>query len=187
MGVPLGTSGLKPGKRDHRKRSFEMKENTQTTGLSTSRLVYGGLGILGGIWLLLAPLALGYNNITVLNATTKKQVPVDLGAVTASDIIVGIILIALTGFALATASNPAMAKLRMYANVAVIWAGVYLIAAPYLFDLLKVASYLSLDKPNSNDQLIGLLTIVIAGFAFQKEFRSDETENGTVSQQTFPV
>lgn len=159
-----------------------MKQYTQTNGLSTSRLVYGGLGILGGIWLVIAPFALGYNNITTLNAATKKQVPVDLGAVTASDIIVGVIIIALTGFALATASNPAMAKLRMYANLAVIAAGVYLIAAPYLFDLLKVASYLSLDKPNTNDQLMGMLTIIVAGFAFQKEFRSNEAENGTVSQ-----
>jgi len=164
-----------------------MKEYTQTNGLSTSRLVYGGLGILGGIWLLIAPFALGYNNITVLNATTKKQVPVDLGAVTASDIIVGIILIVLTGFALAAASNPALTKLRMYANVAVIAAGVYLIAAPYLFDLLKVASYMSLDKPNTNDQLMGLLTVVVAGFAFQKEFRSHEADNGTVSQLQIPA
>lgn len=164
-----------------------MKEYTQTTGLSTSRLVYGGLGIIGGIWLVIAPFALGYNNLTALDAKTKKQVPVDLGAVTASDIIVGVILIVLTGFALATASNPTMTKLRMYANVAVIVAGVYLIAAPYLFDLLKVASYLSLDKPNTNNQLMGLLTIVVAGFAYQKEFRSHEAENGTVSQLTIPA
>jgi len=164
-----------------------MKEYTQTNGLSTSRLVYGGLGILGGIWLLIAPFALGYNNITTLNAATKKQVPVDLGAVTASDIIVGVILIVLTGFALAAASNPALAKLRMYANVAVIVAGVYLIAAPYLFDLLKVASYMSLDKPNTNDQLMGLLTVVVAGFAFQKEFRTHEADNGTVSQIQIPA
>jgi len=161
-----------------------MKEYEQTTGLSTSRLAYGGLGIIGGIWLLVAPFVLGYNNITVLDAATKKQVPADLGAVMTSDIILGVILIALTGFALATASNPALAKLRQYANIAVIVAGVYLLAAPYLFELLKVASYLSLDKPNTNDQLIGLLTIIIAGFAYQREFIRDETESGQVSRVT---
>src|SRR6476660_8007635 len=125
-----------------------MKEYEASEGLSTSRLVYGGLGIIGGIWLLVAPFALGYSNITVLDAATKKQVPADLGAVTISDIVLGIILLALSGFALATATNPAMAKMRQYANIAVIVAGVYLVAAPYLFDLFKAASYLALDKPN---------------------------------------
>lgn len=158
-----------------------MKEYTETAGLSTSRLVYGGLGILGGIWLLISPFALGYNNITVIDAATKKPVAADLGAVTASEIILGVIILALTGFALATATNPAMAKLRQYANIAVIVAGVYLLAAPYLFDLLKVASYLALDKPNTNDQLMGILTIVIAGFAYQREFlhREEETVPAT--------
>jgi drug/metabolite transporter (DMT)-like permease len=161
-----------------------MKANEQTAGLSTTRLVFGGLGIIGGIWMILAPFALGYNNMTVLDAKTKKLVPVDLGAVTTSDIIVGLLLLGLVGFALATASNPAMAKLRMYANLAVIGVGIYLLAAPYLFDLLKVASYLSLDEPNTNDQLIGLLTIIIAGFTFQKEFLLPETETENVSQLT---
>jgi hypothetical protein len=159
-----------------------MKANVQATGLSTNKLIYGGLGIIGGIWLILAPFVLGYNNMTVLDAKTKLQVPVDLGAVSANSIIIGIILLALVGFGLATASNPAMTKLRMYANVGVIVAGAYLIAAPYLFDLLKVASYLSLDKPNTNDQLIGLLTIIIAGFTFQKEFLPKETETDNVPQ-----
>jgi amino acid permease len=161
-----------------------MKENVQETGLTTSRLVYGGLGIIGGIWLILAPFVLGYNNMTVLDAKTKQQVPVDLGTVTANSIIVGVILLALVGFALATAGNPAMAKLRMYANIAVIGVGVYLLAAPYLFDLLNVASYLSLDKPNTNDQLIGLLTIIIAGFTFQREFLPREAGTGNDAQVT---
>ncbi len=161
-----------------------MKANVQETGLSTTRLVYGGLGVIGGIWLILAPFVLGYNTTTVLDAKTKQQVPVDLGAVTANSIIVGVILLALVGFCLATISNPAMAKLRMYANIAVIGVGIYLLAAPYLFDLLKVASYLSLDKPNTNDQLIGLVTIIIAGFTFQKEFLPKETETDNVSQVT---
>jgi hypothetical protein len=161
-----------------------MKENVQATGLTTSRLVYGGSGVIGGIWLILAPFVLSYNNMTVLDAKTKQQVPVDLGAVTANSIIVGVILLALVGFGLATASNPAMAKLRMYANIAVIGVGVYLLAVPYLFDLLKVASYLSLDKPNTNDQLIGLLTIIIAGFTFQKEFLPQEAGTGNDAQVT---
>ncbi|MDB5080266.1 MAG: hypothetical protein JWP00_2190 [Chloroflexi bacterium] len=156
-----------------------MKEYENKSGLSTSRLVYGASGIIGGIWMLIAPFALGYNNITALDPKTKTRVPVDLGAVTTSDIIVGVLLIVLTGFALATASNPALLKLRKYANITVILTGVYLLAAPYLFDLLQVASYLSLDKPNTNDQLIGMLTILIAGFAYQKEFLKEEDGSGT--------
>ena len=50
-------------------------------------------------------------------------------------------------------------------------------AAPYLFDLLKVASYMSLDLPNTNDQLIGILAVVVAGFVFQRNYLgSVETE-----------
>ncbi len=153
-----------------------MKEYEASEGLSTSRLVYGVLGIIGGIWLVVAPFALGYSNLKVLNPATKKQVPADLSAVTVSDIILGLIILALTGFALATASNPATAKLRQYANIAVIAAGLYLLAAPYLFDIFKAAEYLAVDKPNTNDQLMGLLTIIIAGFAYQKEFGRKEEE-----------
>lgn len=145
-------------------------EKTQTQSSSRVQQILGGLGILGGLWLILAPFALNYGGIQTLNATTKKLVAVDLSAVTASDIICGVLLIALVGFTMYSLTNKALYKLGMYANLAAIGVGIYLLAAPYLFDLLKVASYLSQDKPNTNDQLVGMLTIVIAGFAFQRIF-----------------
>lgn len=150
----------------------------QSRGLSPLQTAFGGLGIIGGIWLILAPFVLNYSGAMGLDAKTKKLVPVDISAVTVSDIICGILLIGLVGFALLTANNPAMARIRLYASVVVIAVGVYLIAAPYVFDLLKLAEYLALDKPNTNDQLIGILTVVIAGFALQNEFLPNDTRSG---------
>ncbi len=155
-----------------------------TNKLSTTKAVLGGLGIIGGIWMLIAPFVLNYADATMLDAKTKKPVPADLSAVTISDIIVGILLIGLVSFALFTANNPAMAKLRKYAGIAVVLVGIYLIAAPYLFDLLKLASYLALDKPNTNDQLMGMLTMVLGGFATQAEF--DSTEQTSTNTNYIP-
>jgi hypothetical protein len=150
--------------------------------LSPWQLVLGGSGIVGGIWLILAPLILNYGGTTVLVATTKKPVPVNLAAVTTSDIICGVLLVALVAFTLWSANKMAMARFRFYASTAVILVGVYLIAAPYLFDLLKVAQYMSLDKPNTNDQLVGILTVVLGGFAFQTTFLSNEKRPGNISE-----
>ncbi|HEX2915225.1 MAG TPA: hypothetical protein VH186_30955 [Chloroflexia bacterium] len=147
-----------------------MKEYKERAGLSPVQLTYGALGLVGGVWMILAPFVLNYDAITVLNTTTKKQVSAELGPVTTNDIICGVLLIALVGFALLTANNAAMSKFRLYAGIATIGVGLYLMAAPYLFDLLKVAEYLSINKPNTNDVLIGLLTVIIAGFAVQHEF-----------------
>jgi len=164
-----------------KKELIKMKAYEKSTGLSPLKMALGGLGIVGGVWMILAPFVLNYGGTTVLDAKTKKQVPVDLSAVTTSDIIVGVLLIALVGFALLTANNAAIAKIRFYVSIAVVVVGVYLVAAPYLFDLLKVAEYMALDKPNTNDQLIGLLTIVIGGYAAQQEFFPTEAETSEVN------
>ena len=158
-----------------------MKAYEKSTGLSTLKMALGGLGIIGGVWMILAPFVLNYGGATVIDAKTKKPVPADLAAVTTSDIIVGVLLIALVGFALLTANNAALAKIRFYVSIAVVAVGVYLVAAPYLFDLLKVAEYMALDKPNTNDQLIGLLTIVLGGYALQQEFFPTEAETSEVN------
>lgn len=157
-------------------------EKRQDQGFSPAQLVYGGLGILGGLWLIAAPFVLNYSGIQTLNATTKKMVAVDLSAVTTSDIICGSLLIGLVGLAMYTLTNKALYKLGMYANAAVILVGIYLVAAPYLFDLLKVASYMSLDKPNTNDQLVGILTLIIGGFAFQRTYLHGETTSDSPAQ-----
>jgi hypothetical protein len=156
-----------------------MKAYDKKVGLSTLKVTLGGLGIVGGIWMLVAPFVLNYAGATTLDAKTKKLVPVDLTAVTVSDIVAGVLIVGLVAFALSTANNTAMAKLRLYAGIATVVVGVYLVAVPYIFDLLDVANYMSLDKPNTNDQLIGILTIVLAGFAVQNEFyarKDEETE-----------
>jgi drug/metabolite transporter (DMT)-like permease len=157
-------------------------ETRQDQGFSRAQLVLGGLGFLGGLWMIAAPFVLNYSGIQALNATTKKMVAVDLSAVTTSDIICGVLLIGLVGLAMYTLTNKALYKLGMYANLAVILVGVYLVSAPYLFDLLKVASYLSLDKPNTNDQLVGILTVIIAGFAFQRTYLHEEPTTGSTAQ-----
>lgn len=149
---------------------------TKSTGFSPLQLALGGLGIIGGIWMVIAPFALNYGGATTLDAKTKKPVPVDLSAVTTNSIICGVLLVALVGFALLTANNTAMYRLRQIATVAVIVVGIYLMAAPYIFDLLKVAEYMALDKPNTNDQLIGILTVVLAGFSYQYAFLPTPSE-----------
>jgi hypothetical protein len=164
-----------------RRKGNKMTDYAKRLGLSLWQLVLGSLGIGGGIWMIMAPFILNYGGATILDAKTKKPVAVDLAAVTISDIVCGVLLIALVGFALLSARNVALAKFRFYAGIAVIGVGVYLIAAPYLFDLLKVAEYMGLDKPNTNDQLVGILTIVLGGFALQTTFLPDEAGSGNIS------
>ena len=110
-----------------------------------SQMLLAGLGVVGGIWMLVAPAVLNYSGITVLNAATKKQVPADLAAVTASDITIGIVLIVLGLAALLVTSSILVYRVQRVANLGLIVAGVYLMAVPYLFDLLKVAEYMGLD------------------------------------------
>ena len=166
-----------------KKELIKMKAYEKSTGLTTLKMVFGGLGIVGGVWMILAPFVLNYGGATKFDATAKKQVPVDLSAVTASDIIAGVLLIALVGFALLTANNEAMAKFRFYAGMAVVAVGVYLLAAPYIFGLLDAASYMTLDVPNTNDQLLGILSIVIGGYATQQEFFPHEAD----TNEAYPV
>ena len=128
--------------------------------------------------MILASSILNYSGITILNAATKKQVPADLGAVTASDIVAGILLVGLSVAAYLLAKNY---RYLQGAYIGIIAVGIYLMAAPYIFDLLKVASYLGMDKPNTNDQLIGIVAVIVGGFALQSHFQSAETvENSTL-------
>lgn len=155
-----------------------MTDYAKRFGLSWWQLILGGLGIVGGIWLILAPFILNYGGATILDARTKKLVPVDLAAVTISDITCGVLLIGL----LVIANQVKNTKVRINISIEIILIGVYLIAAPYIFDLLKVASYMGLDKPNTNDQLIGIVIVVLGGFALQTNFPlSTETGPANIS------
>ncbi len=160
-----------------------MKEYTKRSGLSLTQIILGVFGIVGGAWMILAPFVLNYNAITVLNAATKKRVPADLGAVFTSDTTVGVALIALGLATLLVTNSKLVYRIQMIANVGIIAAGLYLMVAPYLFDLMKVASYMGLDVPNTNDQLAGILAVVVGGFFFQKRFMP----SGEVESEGFPT
>lgn len=163
-----------------------MKEYTRHSSLSLTQIILAAFGLVGGTWLILASFVLNYSGITVLDAATKKQVPVDLQAVTTSDITAGIILIGLGLACLLVINSKLIYRIQMIATIGIIAAGLYLMVVPYLFDLLKVASYMGLDKPNTNDQLVGILAVIVAGFAFEREFlagkkETSETLTGTVT------
>ena len=133
--------------------------------------------------MILAPFALNYNSITVLDAASKKQVPADLEAVFASDIMAGVFLIGLGLAALLLTNSQLIYRLQMVATAGITVVGLYLMAAPYLFDLMKVASYMGLDKPNTNDQLVGILAVIVSGFAFQQQFMAGgKAENKTLPE-----
>jgi hypothetical protein len=164
-----------------------MKEYVKKTSLSLSQLGLAGLGLIAGSWLIIAPSVLNYGGLTVLDAATKKQVPVDLSAVTVSNISVGIVLIGLGLAALLISRNKLIYQVQRAANLGMLVAGIYLMAVPYLFDLLKVASYMSLDKPNTNDQLLGIVTVVVAGFIFQRQYLAGEASESVSLQGAFRV
>ena len=147
-----------------------MKEYTESKSLSLSQIVLGAVGIVGGIWMIAAPFVLNYSGIKVLDAATKKQASADLGAVTASDIVVGVLLILVGIAALLVTNSKVLYQLQRVAVIGAIVIGIYLMAAPYIFDLLKIAEYLGIDKPNTNDQLMGILSVIAGGFAYQQKF-----------------
>ena len=159
-----------------------MKEYEHKSSISPVQVVGAALGIVGGIWMVAAPSVLNYGSATIYNATTKKTVPVDLGAVTASDITVGIVLIVLGIVGLLVTNSKLIYRVQMAATVAMVGAGLYLMLAPYLFDLLKVVSYMGLDKPNTNDQLMGMLVVVVGGFIFQRQYLGGSSEEEAEGQ-----
>lgn len=147
-----------------------MKEYEKKSSLGVSQMVLAGLGLVAGAWMILAPSVLNYSGITVMNAATKKAIPAELDGVIANSIVVGIVLIVLGIAALLVTNSKLIYQVQMVATLGMIVAGIYLMAAPYLFDLLKVAEYMGLDKPNTNDQLVGIVTVVVAGFIFQRKY-----------------
>ena len=159
-----------------------MKEYVKRSGLSVMQIIMGVFGIVGGVWMILSSFVLNYSGITILDATSKKQVPVDLGAVTASDMVAGVILIILGVAALLITRSPLIHRIQQIATVGMIVVGLYLMAAPYLYDLLKVASYMGLDKPNTNDQLVGILAVLVGGFTLQRVYLSTEKADSETLQ-----
>lgn len=110
-------------------------------GMSASNWA-GWLGVLAGIWLIIAPFILNYGNST---ATTN-------------DIVLGIILIILTGFCAITAGQANTAGARQVAGWLSVLAGIWLIIAPF------VLGYSGLAQAVWNDIITGVLSIIVAGY-----------------------
>jgi uncharacterized membrane protein HdeD (DUF308 family) len=115
----------------------------------------GGLGVLGGIWLIVSPFILDYNAVAKTATTNANNA-------TLMCIIVGVVAIVLSGFLVVTEKIESMHTLRLYAGIGLIFVGVWLMAAPFLFN------YNSLGQPLINMQITGALYILAAGFIMQE-------------------
>jgi hypothetical protein len=137
----------------------------KSNGLGKTQLTYGVLGIIGGLYLITAPFLFNYSGITV------KGKSVDLSFVQTSDIICGVLVVLLVGFALATATKESTLQLRKFAAYATIAIGVWLMFSPYFVDLMNnifkagFVSYIDISNPNFVDQGSGVLLVVLSGFA----------------------
>jgi vacuolar-type H+-ATPase subunit I/STV1 len=115
----------------------------------------GGLGVLGGIWLIIAPFILDYSAVASTATTNANNA-------TLMSIIVGVVAIVLSIFLVATEKIQSLHTLRLYAGIGLIFVGVWLMAAPFLFN------YNSLAQPLMSMQIAGALYILVAGFVMQE-------------------
>ncbi|HEX2911781.1 MAG TPA: SPW repeat protein [Chloroflexia bacterium] len=122
-----------------------MSVNFNRTGNTTATDTWPGwLGVIGGIWLIIAPFILGYSN----NSTPLYN-----------DIIFGIIGIVLTGFCALTAGQPNTAQARRIAGWLSVLEGVWLIIAPF------VLGYNNIGAALWNDIITGVLFVIIGAYA----------------------
>jgi len=125
---------------------------------STLNLTFtGGLGVLGGLWLIVSPYLFDYNNLP----TAAKFVENGSNA-TLLGLITGIITIAISIFLIATEKMPQMQLYRNIGGWLLVVMGVFLMAAPYLFN------YSMLRDPLWNLQLTGAVFVLIAGYVMQE-------------------
>jgi hypothetical protein len=101
----------------------------------------GWVGVLGGIWLILAPFILNYNN---------------LDKPFYSDLAVGIIAVLMTGLCAMTVEIPTTAMARQLAAWVVALGGVWLIAAPFILD------YTGTTNALWNDIICGVAFVAVA-------------------------
>ena len=143
-------------------------QNTRTAGPSsmTNLSLTGALGVLGGIWLIISPFVFGYNDLSADKTSGQNATTMGISC--------GVITILWAGFCLATKRMPALQKYRFNAAIGLILMGVWLMAAPYLFD------YAHLRNPLSNLQITGAIFILVAGYVFQElysQFQERVTSN----------
>jgi len=132
-----------------------MQNVTTTRASSTTNLsLTGALGILGGVWLIISPFVMGYNDLS--GDKTGGQNATIMG------ISCGVITILWAGFCLATERMPALQKNRFNAAIGLVLMGVWLMAAPNLFN------FADLRNPLYNLQITGAIFVIVAGYVFQE-------------------
>ncbi len=120
-----------------------------------NQTVSGGLGVLGGLWLVVSPFILydGYKDKAAKEAADTA---------TTAGIVLGIVAILLAVFCIVTENRVDMFKYRMIAGVSMVVMGVYMFLAPELSD------FASFKDPTYNLQFTGAAFILIAGFVTQE-------------------
>ncbi len=135
-----------------------MKSMTSLRTFSTLNLTFtGGLGVLGGLWLIVSPYLFDYSNFS-----GAKNLKGSADNATLLGLICGIITIVISVFLIATEKNNNMLQARIYAGISLILMGVLLMAAPYLFN------YSMIRDPLWNLQLTGAFFVLIAGYTVQE-------------------
>jgi hypothetical protein len=102
----------------------------------------GWLGVIGGLWLVMAPFTLDYSD---------NQAPLY------NDMFVGILAIVLTAFCAITAGNPNTFQARKSAGWLTLVAGFWLIIAPF------VLGYSGTSDALWSDVITGILFVIVAG------------------------
>lgn len=117
----------------------------------------GGLGVLGGIWLIINPFILDYNNFSgAIKAGGDNA--------TLVSIICGVILIALSVFCVAVEKQANMFYYRFYAGIATIFLGLFLLVSPQLLNFYTT----KFRDPLWALQVTGGLIVLIAGFVVKE-------------------
>ncbi|MEI6046164.1 MAG: hypothetical protein WCS37_17570 [Chloroflexota bacterium] len=138
-----------------------MKNTAKLFSFSTVNLTLTGvLGALGGVWLILAP--------SLLNYTLPTKTQGDNATLMA--IICGVIAIVLSLFCTVTEKQVALQKYRFIAGSLLVVLGIWLMAAPYLFNYAIVRDALwSL-------QITGGLFALTAGFVMEELYTRSKEE-----------
>lgn len=120
----------------------------------------GGLGMLGGFWLIVNPFIFDYNNYT-------GAIKAGGDTATLVSIICGVILIALSIFCVATEKQPNFFKYRFGAGVATIFLGLFLLVSPQLLNFYTT----KFRDPLWALQITGGFIVLIAGFVVQEIYQ----------------
>ena len=127
--------------------------------LSTLNLtIIGMLGAVGGIWLIIMPFLLGYSDDKTPGSNAQLL-----------SIICGAIAIVVSLLLVVTEKNEGLKTLRFYGGAVMVFIGIWVMSAPYLFNYSKPKNELW------GLQITGGLIALVAGFVVQEIYtRSKE-------------